>query len=76
MVRALNHQYIHRGEYPHIFNNGEGLVFPCKKNLLEFPILTTGVYKPHRDQPGADRVVYTVVKKRGKDTKVRTPYSV
>jgi hypothetical protein len=68
VVREFNLQYTHSGEYPHIFNNGEGLSFPCKKDLLEFPILTTGVYRPGRDQPGADRVVYKVVKKKKKDT--------
>jgi hypothetical protein len=70
VVRELNHRYTHSGEYPHRFNNGEKLSFPgCNRGLLEFPILTTGVYVPHRGvDPGADRVVYTVVTKKGKDS--------
>ena len=52
------------GEYPHIFNNVEGLdISDCRSDtLLEYPLITTGVYKPGRDQPEADRVVYAVIK--------------
>jgi hypothetical protein len=69
MTRELNHRYTHSGEYPHKFNNGERLSFSgCSRNLLEFPLLTTHVYQPRRDQPGADRLVYTVVTIKGKPT--------
>ncbi|KAL0934945.1 guanyl-specific ribonuclease N1 [Colletotrichum truncatum] len=49
-------QQLGTSQYPHRFNNREGLVFATSGPYQEFPILSSGNYTGRA--PGADRVVF------------------
>jgi hypothetical protein len=49
-------------EYPHIFNNHEPLKFADCRSKTLIPLIEGGVYRPGRDEPVPDRVVYTMSK--------------
>ncbi|KAI8243243.1 Guanyl-specific ribonuclease F1 [Colletotrichum sp. SAR 10_99] len=51
-----NNQQVGTSEYPHRFNNREGLTFDTSGPYQEFPIISSGNYTGRA--PGPDRVVF------------------